>query len=359
VATIGIAGAGLAGRLFAWALLRAGHSVEVFDPAAGPAPLFNGQGAAAFTAAGMLSPLAEQEAGGAEVAALGWQSLALWPQIVAKIGVHLAHQQGATVRLRTPGSLLLAHTQDLGSAQRVLARTSGAEPLTPQQLAALEPALLPGLRAWLLPGEGLIHPVEAMAALHDAAHRLASGAKPTAHLRWHWGQSVSEVAPHQLRVQGERRRYDWAIDARGLGAAAQRPSLRGVRGEIITLALPGHGLQRPLRLLHPRHRVYLLPRDDDQLVLGASEIESEDRSAMSVQSAVELMAAAHSVMPTLAEARITRLDVNLRPALPDNQPQAECEPGLLRLLGLYRHGWLLAPALVQQLLQRSALGSLA
>ena len=354
MATIGIAGAGLAGRLFAWALLRAGHSVEVFDPAAGPTPLFNGQGAAAFTAAGMLSPLAEQEAGGAEVAALGWQSLALWPQIVAQIA-----EQGGAVRLRTPGSLLLAHTQDLGAAQRVLARTSGAEPLTPQQLAALESTLLPGLRAWLLPGEGLIHPVEAMAALHDAANARAARASPSSDLRWHWGQSVSEVAPHQLQVQGERRRYDWAIDARGLGAAVQRPGLRGVRGEIITLALPGHGLRRPLRLLHPRHRVYLLPRDDDQLVLGASEIESEDRSAMSVQSAVELMAAAHSVMPSLAEARITRLDVNLRPALPDNQPRAECEPGLLRLLGLYRHGWLLAPALVQQLLQRSALGSLA
>jgi glycine oxidase len=229
----------------------------------------------------------------------------------------------------------------------------------PEQLAALEPALLPGLRAWLLPGEGLIHPVEAMAALHDAANACAARAGPSAHLRWHWGQRVSEVAPHQLRIHGEPRRYDWVIDARGLGAAAQRPGLRGVRGEIITLALPQHGLQRPLRLLHPRHRVYLLPRDDDQLVLGASEIESEDRSAMSVQSAVELMAAAHSVMPSLAEARITRLDVNLRPALPDNQPRAECEPGLLRLLGLYRHGWLLAPALVQRLLQRSELGSLA
>lgn len=219
--------------------------------------------------------------------------------------------------------------------------------------------MLPGLRAWLLPGEGLIHPVEAMAALHDAANAWATRFNRTTHLRWHWGQRVSEVAPQRLHVEGAQRRYDWAIDARGLGAAAQRPSLRGVRGEIITLALPGHGLQRPLRLLHPRHRVYLLPRDDDQLVLGASEIESEDRSAMSVRSAVELMAAAHSVMPALAEARITRLDVNLRPALPDNQPQAECEPGLLRLLGLYRHGWLLAPALVQQLLQRSHLGSLA
>ena len=69
MAAIAIAGAGLAGRLLAWALARAGHRVEVFDASPGPAPAFDAQGAAAFSAAGMLSPLAEQEQG--ERAALG------------------------------------------------------------------------------------------------------------------------------------------------------------------------------------------------------------------------------------------------------------------------------------------------
>ena len=131
-----------------------------------------------------------------------------------------------------------------------------------------------------------------------------------------------------------------------------------MRGEIVTLSLPGHGLRHPARLLHPRHRVYLVPRSGEELVVGASEIESEDRSPMSLRSAVELMAAAQSVLPALSEARIVRLDRHLRPALPDNLPFTHHEPGLLRLNGLYRHGWLLAPALVERLLGEAGLAEL-
>ena len=86
------------------------------------------------------------------------------------------------------------------------------------------------------------------------------------------------------------------------------------------------------------------------MVVGASEIESEDRSPVSLRTAVELMAAAHSVLPGLAEARILKLDVNLRPALPDNNPRIEHVGRLMRINGLFRHGWLLAPALVERAL---------
>jgi glycine oxidase len=109
-----------------------------------------------------------------------------------------------------------------------------------------------------------------------------------------------------------------------------------------------------LRLLHPRHRVYLVPRQDDIIVVGASEIESEDRSPISLRSTVELLAAAHSVMPELAEARVVHTETNLRPALPDNLPHVGQVvgqvPGLTRINGLFRHGWLIAPALVEQVL---------
>lgn len=345
---IAVAGAGLTGRLFAWGLARAGHAVQVFEAGPGPKPLFDGQGAAAFTAAGMLSPLAELEKAEADIARLGWDSLRLWPQIV--------RQLEAPVRLQCEGSLLIAHTPDLAAAQRVLARLSaesaGVERLDAAALRELEPALLhTGVQAWLLAGEGLIHPPQAMAALHAAAGGV----------QWHWQTPVRDLAPGRLLLQeGQTLDFDWVIDCRGLGARSDSTTsnLRGVRGEVIGLDLPAHGLRRPVRLLHPRHRVYLVPRTENELVLGASEIESEDRSPVSLQSAVELMAAAHSIMPSLSEARITRLDRNLRPALPDNKPLALAEPGLIRLNGLYRHGWLLAPALVQQLLRQTALGNL-
>jgi len=349
---IAIAGAGLTGRLLAWALSHAGHEVQVFDARPGPAPRFDGQGAAAFTAAGMLSPLAELEKAEPAVAQLGWRSLQLWPGIVQALKM-----QAHPVSLRLNGSLLVAHRSDAGAAERVLARLQapGASHLGPAperldaaQLRELEPALhsASGLQAWLLKGEGLIHPLQAMAALRTAAGRV----------RWHWELGVAQLQAGRLVLEdGRVVGADWAIDCRGLGAQPELPQLRGVRGEVVALDAPRHGLTRPVRLLHPRHRIYMVPRSLNELVLGASEIESEDRSPVSLQTAVELMSAAHSLMPQLGEARIIRLDRNLRPACFDNQPVLQVEPGLARLNGLYRHGWLLAPALVERLLQHTGL----
>ena len=342
--SIGIAGAGLLGRLLAWQLARAGHHVSVFDPAADEQPRFEGQQAAGFTAAGMLSPLAELDNSSLEVARWGWRSIPLWQAHAAALG------QPELVAVR--GSCLVAHRSDLGAAQRVLARLSAAAPDMPQAqtltlpaLAELEPAVHGVAHAWLLPGEGQINPVATLLALHAKATKV----------QWHWGQRVVAVQPGELHLAGENiHRFDWTVDVRGVGAKPQLP-VRGVRGEIAWLQAPQHGLTRPLRLLHPRHRVYLVPRTSDTVLVGASEIESEDRSPVSVRSVVELLSAAHSVVPALAEARVLRLDTNLRPALPDNEPLTHIEPGLLRINGLFRHGWLLAPAVVEDALEASGL----
>jgi glycine oxidase len=351
---IGIAGAGVLGRLLAWRLARLGHAVTVFDPAPGPLPPATGSlispapaHAAGFTAAGMLSPLAELDNASPEVAVLGWRSLALWREVAETL-----QAEGVSPPLFAQhGSLLLAHGSDRGVAQRVLARLDHAralagempapEPLDRAALAALEPSVAPGLHAWLLPGEAQLMPREMLAALAANAPGVW----------WCWGERVQRVAPGLLQVAGEAPMgFDLVIDVRGCGARPDAP-VRGVRGEVIWLHAPGVRLQRPLRLLHPRHRVYIVPRPGDLFVVGASEIESEDRSPVSLRSAVELMSAAHSVMPELAEARIVHMESNLRPALPDNEPATHTEPSLLRINGLFRHGWLLAPALVQDALE--------
>jgi glycine oxidase len=144
------------------------------------------------------------------------------------------------------------------------------------------------------------------------------------------------------------------FDVRGVGARPDVP-VRGVRGETVWLHAPGVQLARPLRLLHPRHGVYIVPRPAGELIVGASQIESEDRSPVSLKTAVELMTAAHSVLPQLSEARIIRLDRNLRPALPDHEPHTDLGDGLIRINGLFRHGWLLAPALVDDALAAARL----
>lgn len=336
---IGIAGAGLVGRLLAFQLARAGHVVEVFDPAAHA----EARGAAGWTAAGMLCPVAELQCSDEHVFALGLRSLELWPAIVRQLDL--------VVEFSRAGSLLLAHRGDEGAASRTVEFLTckappGYEPqgLTPAQLRELEPAVRGPAHAWLLPGEGRIHTVQGMQALAAAA--TAAGAL------WRWSSTVERLEAGALWLAGERHGFDWVFDARGAGARPELP-VRGVRGEVFTLHAPGLKLQRPLRLLHPRHFVYLVPRAVDQIVVGASEIESEDRSPVSLRTTVELLAAAHSVLPELGEARVVSSEANLRPALPDNLPRLESQAGLTRINGLFRHGWLIAPALVEDALRGS------
>ena len=416
-ARIGIAGAGLLGRLTAWHLASQGRHVQVFDPAPGPGPCFADGGesqlglaapwvqahpidaaqrwpqAAGFTAAGMLSPIAELDNAEPALAALGWRSIVLWRAVTQALGQVTG---GIAPFYAQRGSWMLAHRPDLGSAQRVLSRlaaaghnaawqdavsvayrrfladeaaipalgldAAAATPGTPQalslaQLQAHEPSLAGAAHAWFLPAEGQLDTANTMLALYLAA-------QATGRVSWHWGERVNAVhtdgrltlASPTGEGAGRAQGFDLAIDTRGLGARPDLP-MRGVRGELVWLHAPGHGLTRPVRLLHPRHRVYIVPRPGDLLLVGASEIESEDRSPVSLRSAVELMAAAHSVLPAAAEARVVRMDVNLRPALPDNGPRIEQDGQRLRINGLFRHGWLLAPALLQQALHAAGLPS--
>lgn len=348
---LGIAGAGLLGRLLAWRLAREGHRVTVFDPA----PHAGARGAAGWTAAGMLSPVAELECANAQTAQRGLRSIELWSQVVPCLP--------QPVDFRRAGSLLVAHRSDLGAAQRVLDVFSAQSPadaapprrLSTQQLHELEPAVLGPAAAWLLPQEAQIHTVQAMDALADAATQLG--------VAWRWGEAVRRVEPHRL----DGHTFDRVFDVRGLGARPDlplrgeghgfTPQLRGVRGEILWVHAPGLVLRRPLRLLHPRLRVYLVPRPGDIVLVGASEIESEDRSPISVRTLLNLLSAAHSVLPELAEGRVVHTEVNLRPALPDNLPAIETQAGLTRINGLFRHGWLLAPALVEEALHDAGLGA--
>jgi glycine oxidase len=286
----------------------------------------------------MLSPVAELESADENVFRLGLRTLQLWPELLA--------QTQQPVEFRCDGSLLVAHRGDEGAARRVVDLLASKAPaahapesLAPAALRELEPHIQGPAHAWLLPCEGQVHTVQAMQALAAAAPNT----------QWHWSQAVTGTAPGRLVTDGGTQRFDWVFDVRGTGARPELP-VRGVRGEIFWLQAPGLALKRAVRLLHPRHRVYIVPRAPDLIVVGASEIESEDRSPVSLRSTVELLAAAHSVLPELAEARIVHSETNLRPALPDNLPLLAREDGLTRINGLFRHGWLIAPALVEQAL---------
>ena len=140
---------------------------------------------------------------------------------------------------------------------------------------------------------------------------------------------------------------DFVIDARGLAAQDNLPDLRGVKGEMIILSCPQIKINRTIRLLHPRIPIYLVPRSDGLYMLGATVIESDERHRVSARSMLELLSSLYALHPAFAEAEIVEIGVDARPAFADNLPRMRWQENRLYVNGLYRHGFLLAPALAQ------------
>jgi len=344
MSSIGIAGAGLAGRLLALALLRKGWQITLFD-----SDQRTGGQSAAVVAAGMLAPYAELETAEPLVFGLGQRSLELWPQWLATLAEPVFFQQ--------TGTLLIAHRQDRADMERFvshirakLGERAELQSLDATQLAELEPELAGRFqRGVWFPSEGQLSPSEFLPAVANA---LQQGG-----VSWHEGVPVEAVSPGELRAGGRAWKFDWVADTRGMGAKMNISRLRGVRGEIVTVQAPEVNLNRMVRLMHPRYAIYLAPRPDHQYVIGATSIESEDRSPISVQSLLELLSAAYTVHSGFAEARLLKTATQLRPALPDHLPRIFYRPGLLRINGLYRHGYLQGPAVVEDAIRLMEAGT--
>ncbi len=335
--SIGIAGAGLLGRLLAWQLLRRGHRVNLFE--AGelePSP------AAAWTAAGMIAPLSEAVVSDRATWRMGMFALQQWPRWLAQL---------EQPRLFTSsGSLLVAHPRDLSELrqferelQRVLAEEKpGYRHLNRADIAELEPDLSGQFQqGLLLQDEAHLDNRNLLRALLNTIVALGG----QCHAR-----CPVEVTPGTLITAGGQHHFDLVVDCRGLGSKIRQPGLRGVRGEVMSVHTREVQLHRPVRLLHPRYQLYIVPKPNHCFVIGATQIESEDRSPMSLQSSLELGSALYTLAPAFAEARIVEQAVNLRPAYADNNPRVSIEPGLISANGLFRHGYLLAPAVVSHIL---------
>ena len=345
----GIAGAGLVGRSLAWKLALAGWRVTLFDASPRDA-----QDSAAMTAAAMLSPLAELAVSDAEVFALGQRSMELWPQWVQALNAFNAPAGVAPVYYRQKGTVVVAHGPD----QSLLAQFAGllhyklppaclpqVRELDAAALAALEPALRDRFQGGLhLQGEGQLSNAQWMDGLALALDRLG--------VVWHEGLAVDALQAGAIVAGQTTYPVDVAIDARGVGAKPALPQLRGVRGEVLRVECAGVALQRPVRLMHPRYQIYVAPRPDHGFVVGATELESEDTGPVTLRSTLELGSALYSLHPAFGEARILRLSSALRPAMDNDRPVCVQQDGVWHLNGLYRHGYLCAPALVESLLTR-------
>ena len=339
-----VLGAGLMGRLLALALARGGCEVDLYE-AGGP----DAEGAAARVAAAMLAPLAESAVAPPSVVRMGHHALDRWPTLIASLA--------APVFFQREGTLVLWHRQDAAEAMRlkgVLARTGEQVPELPAMrtldaagIEALEPSL--GRRfaqALWLPDEGQLDNRALLAALLATLQ-----AQPKVRLHWHAPRMLDDFAP------GTSGQPERVIDCRGLGAKPQWNALRGVRGEVVRVHAPEVTLRRPTRLVHPRYPIYIAPKPDHLFVIGATEIESDDMSPASVRSTLELLSAAYAVHSGFAEARIVEIATQCRPTLPDNLPAVrEVRPRVMQVNGLYRHGFMIAPAILDVALELLATG---
>lgn len=304
-----VIGAGVAGLCAAWALARAGVEVDLVEAAATA-----GAGCSRY-AGGMIAPWCELESAEPLVARLGAEALDFWTRDLAIAAV--------------AGSLVVAPAREAAELTDFARRTENFTRLDADGIAALEPDLAGRFdRALYFPSEAHLDPRLALAAL-DA--RLA--ALPNVLRRF--GLDAQSLPPAP----------DWTIDCRGFAARNALPGLRGVKGEMLVLRSDDVRLSRPVRLLHPRRPAYIAPRGDGLFMIGATMIENEERARVTARSIVELVNTAFVVHPAFAEAEIVETGADVRPAFVDNLPRLTLRGRTLYINGLYRHGFLLAPAL--------------
>lgn len=301
-----VKGAGVAGLTVAHKLRARGAEVTVFDQSPG----FHR--AASWLAGGMLAPWCERESADEAVLVHGLDAADRWDAILP-------------TEVRRNGTLVVAPARDQSELQRFASRTSGYEWRGEEDIASLEPALAGRFRQGLFfSGEAHLDPRRALTMLRE---KLTM-------------QGVSFVGDC-----ADERGFDDCVDCTGAAQIGKTEGLRGVRGEMLYLQTHEVTLDRPVRLLHPRIPVYVVPRGSGLFMIGATMIETEFDGPVSARSLMELLNAAYALHPAFADATVVETGVGIRPAFPDNFPRATREGKAVVVNGLYRHGFLLAPAM--------------
>ena len=305
-----VIGAGVAGLCVARALLDRGAEVAVVDRHAKEGPH-----ACSWWAGGMLAPYCEGESAEEPVVRLGSEAADWWAE---KTTVHRS------------GTLVVSPSRDRSEIAQFARRTRGYREVDGAEIATLEPDLGDRFRKGLFfESEAYLAPRVALEQLRESL--VKDGAT--------FGQDDADPADYAQR--------GLTIDCRGLQAKEALPSLRGVKGEMLILSCPDVTLNRPIRLLHPRVPLYIVPREDGIFMLGATMIEGQAGQHVTARAMLELLSAAYALNPAFGEAEVLEIGVDSRPAFPDNLPRIQRSDNLIRVNGLYRHGFLLAPAMAR------------
>lgn len=307
--SVAVIGAGVAGLTVATVLAERGAEVSIIDRSPGLGP-----DQCSWYAGGMLAPWCERENAEPEVVALGQEAADFWA----------ARVPGVVRR----GSLVIAPARDSGELRRFARRTENFTWLDKEGLDELEPALEGRFqRALFFRDEAHLDPRRALSALVEKLE--------AAEVEIRYGE---EAVPEA----------EWTVDCRGLAAMDRLPELRGVKGEMLYIRSEDVSLTRTIRLVHPRIPIYLVPRGDGMYMLGATTIENDERKRITARSVVELLSAVYALHPAFGEAEVVEIGTDARPAFPDNLPRLVRDGRRLHVNGLYRHGFLLAPAMASR-----------
>jgi glycine oxidase len=350
-----VVGGGVIGLACAWRAAQRGARVAVVERSHPPA-------GATRVAAGMLAPVGELAFGEPELLELTMAAAEIYPDFVTE----LEEASGLSTGYRRDGALHVALDRDEAAELRRVHELQrslglGAEWLPPRRCREVEPGLTPSFNGGVhAPGEGSVDPRALIAALLAAAAaegvEVLSGTGVEAALRE--GERIVGLRTER----GEELRAGatllaagaWSGQAAWLPEAA-RPPVRPVKGQILELRARG-GAPPPARGIVASERVYLVPRPDGRLIVGATVEEQGFDTAVTAGGVHELLREAYRLLPEVAEMELVEAAAGLRPATPDNLPRVGPSgvDGLLWASGHYRNGILLAPLAANVIVERLA-----
>jgi glycine oxidase len=347
-----IVGGGVIGLSCAWRAARRGARVAVVERSHPPA-------GATRVAAGMLAPVGELAFGEPELLKMTLAAAELYPNFVAE----LEAASGVSTDYRRDGALHIALDRDeaaelrrVHQLQRLLGL--GAEWLPPRRCRQLEPGLTPSFNGGVhAPEEASVDPRALAAALLGALEAedgvellIGTGVEATlldgeriAGVRTAAGKELW-AATVILATGAWSAQADWLPDS-------ARPPVRPVKGQI--LELRARDGAPPCQRIVASERVYLVPRPDGRLIVGATVEEQGFDTAVTAGGVHELLREAYHLLPEVAEMELVEATAGLRPGTPDNLPLigASGVDGLLWATGHYRNGILLAPLTANMLVE--------
>ncbi len=332
---LAVVGGGVIGLSVAWRAAAAGFEVTLFDPAPGRG--------ASWVAGGMLAPVAEAWPGEEDVLCLGEESLRRWPGFAEDL-----RAEGADPGLSEAGTVVAgadrADVEQLIVLARYLA-SLGREVtvLSGRELRRTQPGLGSSLSGGLLvPGDLAVDNRRLLDALIDAATGRGVRFEST---------PVTGVGGNEVRTGDSTREFAHVVLAAGAWSSRLHPELaervRPLKGEILRLRARRASLPPPhrtVRAVVEGRPCYLVPREDGELVLGATQYEAGFDSTVTARGVRELLENAERVFPAVAEYELVETSAGLRAASADNLPYiGALTDGVLAATGHHRNGLLLAP----------------